>query len=63
MELREVVVNLRLSLKRKPSLHAAAFAAEVMWSFQERSDPKVTLNIAILSQNSLVRLKGNVWID
>ena len=35
-----------------PSLHAAAFAAEIIWSFQERSEPKVTSEIAILSQNS-----------
>ena len=38
--------------KRKPSLHAAAFATEIIWSLQERSELKVTLNIDILSRNS-----------
>ena len=42
----------RLVRKRKPSLHAAAFATEIIWSFQERSEPKVTPNIDILLRNS-----------
>ena len=42
----------RLALKRKPSLHAAAFAIEIIWSLQERSEPKVTPNIDVLSRNS-----------
>ena len=35
---------------RRESLHAAAFV--VIWSFQERSDPRVTPSIEILSLNS-----------
>ena len=42
----------RLVRKRKPSLHAAAFTTEIIWSFQERSEPKVRPNIDILSRNS-----------
>ena len=42
----------RLVWKRKSSLHAAAFATEIIWSFQERSEPKVTVKIDILSRNS-----------
>ena len=42
----------RLVRKRKPSLHAASFPTEIIWSFQERSEPKVTPNIDILSRNS-----------
>ena len=42
-----VGVKKRLVRKRKSSLHAAAFATEVMWS-----DLKVAPNIDILSQNS-----------
>ena len=42
----------RLVRKRKPSLHAAAFATEIIWSFQERSEPKATPNMDILSRNS-----------
>ena len=38
--------------KRKSSLHATAFATEIIWSFQERSEPKVTPSIDILSRNS-----------
>ena len=42
----------RLVFKRKPILHAAAFATEIIWSSQERSEHKVTPNIDILSRNS-----------
>ena len=34
-------------LKGKPSLHAVAFAIEIIWSFQERLEPKVQPNIDI----------------
>ena len=33
-------------------MHAAALAVVVIWSFQERSDPRVTPSIEILSLNS-----------
>ena len=42
----------RLDLNRRPSLHAAAFAVVEIRSFQERSDPRVTPSIEILSLNS-----------
>ena len=45
-------VKKRLVRKRKPSLHAAAFDTEIIWSLQERSESKVTPNIDILSWNS-----------
>ena len=38
-----MVISIKKGLvrKRKPSLHAAAFATVIIWSFQERSEPKV----------------------
>ena len=36
---------------RRLSLHALALAAVVVWSFHERSEPKVTPSIEILSLN------------
>ena len=53
-----VGVKKRLVRKRKPSLHGAAFATEIILSFQERSEPKVTPSIDILSRNSNV-IKSN----
>ena len=39
-------------LNRRPSLRAEALAVVEIWSFQERSDPRVTPSIEILSLNS-----------
>ena len=41
----------RLIRKRKATLHAVVFATQVMWSFQKRSDHRVTPKIDILFQN------------
>ena len=42
----------RLVRNEKSSLLDAAFATEIIWSFHERSESKVTPNIDILSRNS-----------
>ena len=44
--------NRYLDLNRRPSLRAAAFGVVEIWSFQERSDLRVTPSIEILSLNS-----------